>query len=134
MDGDSGTLRWLALAIAQDRVSAALAALNGERGLAQLYPRAAIVRLYPDGRQDRFLIAQLELLLAPARVAGLAQRFRAAGVLAPAADHAILIGPQAGASQRDCLVLPAPAGAPYAQVIRWRGPRRDQRGSGPAGA
>lgn len=126
MNGDPEPLRWLALAIAPEKLPAALAALNGERSLAQIFPQAAILHLYPDGGQDRIPVAQIELLLQAARIPHLLDRLRAAAVLDPAPDRAVLIRPLA-AGPRDCIVLPAPATAPYAQIVRWRGPRGEWR-------
>lgn len=123
MQGDPEPWRWLALAIAPEKLSAALAALNGERSLAQVFPQAAILHLYPDGRQERIPVAQVELLLPPGRIPHLLDRLRAAAVLDPAPDRAVLIRPLGAARQRDCIVLPAPAAAPYAQIVRWRGPK-----------
>ncbi|MGH9507639.1 MAG: hypothetical protein ACRD13_12010 [Terriglobales bacterium] len=117
---DPDSWRWLSLAIAPQKLPAALATLNGERRLARIYPHAAILHLYRDGRQERIPVAQLELALPPATIPQLLTRLESTGTLDPAAGGPIIL-PLAAAREAACMVLPAPASAPYVQIVRWRG-------------
>ena len=124
MQTDARCLRWVALAVDRKQLHRALAALAGEVGAAQAYPEAAIVRLYADGRQERIRVAQIELVLAPARIPEILRRLANAGVLGTDPDRAPLIRDLDEAGARDCQVFPAPPDAPYAHVVRWRGERK----------
>ena len=124
MHTDASSLRWVALAVDRKQLETALGALAGEAGAAKAYPEAAIVRLYADGRQEHIRVAQIELVLAPARIPDILQRLANAGVLGTDPDRAPLIRDLDEAGARDCQVFPAPADAPYAHVVRWRGERR----------
>ena len=124
MQTDARSLRWVALAVDRKQLHRALALVAGEVGAAQAYPEAAIVRLYADGRQERIRVAQIELVLAPARIPDILQRLTNAGVLGTDPDRAPLIRDLDEAGARDCQVFPAPAEAPYAHVVRWRGARK----------
>ncbi len=124
MHTDASSLRWVALAVDRKQLETALGALAGEAGAAKAYPEAAIVRLYADGRQEHIRVAQIEMVLAPARIPHILRRLESAGVLGTDPDCVPLIRNIDATGARDCQVFPAPSDAPYAHVVRWRGEQR----------
>lgn|SRR5487761_768871 len=83
-------------------------------------PRAGVSHLYDDGRLHHFPVIQIECVMRAALLPGVLLGLQAAELVSPLPDRVPAVLPAHEALRVHCHIFRAPAGAAYAQFIRWR--------------